>query len=349
MMLFVFILGFASCIINANVETIDAFSIGVILQRSAVILMMLPIYAHVPRARAYCMKMCGLLLPEVFILSAVVLAPEEYKVTLLWLVAIMGLFLEFALAFMTKKQDLIPINIEHSKDRLGVFLLIMVGETVISSTIEYRNILHEEEIEDYRQYYWVLLWALVLVFTYVLIYFAMDPPPAYHAFRRSILHGCSAVLAHKLMCGSVLAVGVAVKLMIEAVVRGEEMDHFAVVLTGVSVGLSLVFLFSLRLLHYFGVLPRGTEPLHVIRLMNAWWCTFACATLVPFIAIFFNITDPVYSMGTYAVILFSICLVETIFIHVLHPYVAVIEEDEIKHHEHEHLKTNVQKSYETVK
>ena len=87
----------------------------------------------------------------------------------------------------------------------------MLGQTVISSTIEYRRlILSEEEgrpttdtsmtidgnteevdsvvavvATNSVRYYWVLFLALVIVFFYNLLYFAMSPPPSLHAFRRS--------------------------------------------------------------------------------------------------------------------------------------------------------------------
>jgi low temperature requirement protein LtrA len=335
MFLFVFILGNAICIVNASLETsASALAFGALLQRIAMLLVIVSIHLYIPRARAFCKKVGTVTLLEAIVLTLVTFVGQDQQALthfLLWTGILIELSMESYLCTLTR-EELVPINIEHTKDRLGVLLLVMLGETIISTTIEYRHLAEAEEIQDYGDYYWVLFWALVLVFFYTLLYFAMAPLPAFHAFRRSRFHGCTLMIFHKCMCGSVLAVGAAVKLTIEAVLAAEELSDFAVVLWSVSVGCSLLFLFGMRLLHYVGVVPSGSEPPHVIRLLNSWWAMFAISTLLPFLGLVFKIRDPVTSIATYSGLLFVLCFAESSFTHVLEPYLVqdAIEEKEEK-------------------
>jgi low temperature requirement protein LtrA len=334
MFLFVFILGNAICIVNASLESsASALAFGALLQRIAILLMLFSIHLCIPRARVFCKKLGTVTLLEAIVLTlATCVGHDQQALTYFLFSAAICIELssEFFLSYTMKREELVPLNIEHFKDRLGILLLVMLGETVISTTIEDRRLAGAEEIQEYREYYWVLFWALVLVFFYTLLYFAMSPPPAFHALRRSRLHGSTLMLFHKCMCGSVLAVGAAVKLTIEAVIGEEELSDFAVVLWSVSVGCSLLFLFGMRLLHYSGVVPSGSEPPHAIRLMYIWWGVFALSTLLPFLGLIFKIRDPVTSIATYAGFLFVLCFVESSFTHVLGPYLeqGAIEETE---------------------
>eukprot|EP00527_Entomoneis_sp_CCMP2396_P005541 CAMPEP_0198144874 /NCGR_PEP_ID=MMETSP1443-20131203/19115_1 /TAXON_ID=186043 /ORGANISM="Entomoneis sp., Strain CCMP2396" /LENGTH=440 /DNA_ID=CAMNT_0043808357 /DNA_START=44 /DNA_END=1366 /DNA_ORIENTATION=+ len=326
MVLFVFILGNAICIVNANLKTsASALAFGALLQRIAILLMLFSIHLCIPRARTFCEKFGTLVLLEAIVLTLVTCIGNDHQASthfLFWVGICIELSSEFSLSFSMTREELVPINIEHTKDRLGILLLVMLGETVISTTIEYRRLTEAEEIHEYRGYYWVLFWALVLVFFYTLLFFAMSPPPAFHALRRGKMHGSALMFFHKCMCGSVLAVGAAVKLTIEAVIVGEELGDFAVGLWSVSVGCSLIFLFGMRLLHYLGVVPSGSEPPHVIRLMHTWWLMFALSTLLPFLGLVFKIRDPVTSIATYAGFLFVLCFIESSFTHVLEPFLV---------------------------
>jgi low temperature requirement protein LtrA len=351
MFLFVFILGNAICIVNADLETsASALAFGALLQRIAILLMLFSIHLCIPRAQTFSKKMGSVILLEAIVLTLVTLIGNDQQALthfLFWVANCIGLSSELYLSHAMTREELVPINIEHTKDRLGVLLLVMLGETVISTTIEYRTLTEAEEIHEYRGYYWVLFWALVLVFFYTLLYFAMSPPPAFHAIRRSKLHGSALFLFHKFMCGSVLAVGAAVKLTIEAVIMKEELSDFAVQLWSVSVGCSLLFLFGMRLLHYSGVIPTGSEPPHVIRLMKTWWAMFALCTLLPFLGLVFKIRDPVTSIATYAGFLFSLCLIESSFTHVLEPYLVQDAIEELE--EAATLKSNsVPSSYQST-
>jgi hypothetical protein len=319
MILFIFILGNAIYIVNASFETAQALAVGALLQRVSIMMIILSICLCIPRARAM-----GILFAQVTTVTMVfyfltVVFPERAGI-FLWIAVLIELFSEFIMAFSLRRADMIPINIEHTKDRMGILLLVMLGETVISATIEYRRLTEEEEIENLSDYYWILFWALVLVFFYTLLFFAMTPPPAFHAFRRSRLHGCTLIVVQKILCGCVLAVGAGVKLTIEAVTKQEELTDFCIDLMSLSVGYSLLLLFCLRALHYLGIIPTGSEPAFALRLMYIWWLVFAFSSLLPFLGIVLRVRDPVTSIAMYATLLFGVCFVESTFTHILEPY-----------------------------
>lgn len=336
-LLFSYILGTAIMILNASFEFFPAFTMGAIVQQSAVVFMLVPIYIHIPRAQAFCRSLATIICAEIAILLAALFFGHDTNATF-WLsmVVTVGLGLEFILCFSLKPGEMVPDNIEHAKDRLGVLLLVMIGETVISTTIEYRRLVEEEDFEDTNKaigYYWILFSALVLVFSYSLLYFRVSPPPAYHAYRRSRTHGCLLLLIHKLLCGSVLAVGVAVKLTIHTFFAEEEeqeqslLTPFTSSLWSLSVGGSLLFLFCTRMLHYLGEVPRGTEPPSIIKWMNIWWIVFAILAFFPFfIGLFWN-KEPIWCIFSYASLVFATCLIDSIFAQFLEPYVIVVQEE----------------------
>lgn len=323
--LFVYVLGFAVCITNANVETIQALAIGALLQRVSILVIYGIIHQQLPRARDFAaMFLRYLAVSTVFLMLSAIFE----SVAFMWVATLIETFHEFWMMLCSglRRDQYVPINIEHSKDRLGILLLIMLGETVISSTIEFRRLTQANDIEDFTSYYMVLFWALILVFFYNQLYFCMNPPIAIHAFRRSKLRGSALLFVHKLMCGSVLAVGTSVKFSIAAVATQTELDKFGVRLWSCSVGCSIMFLFGLRLLHYWGIYPRGSEPPNAIRLMYTWWAVFASASLVPFTGLLLQIQQPICSISMYSSFLFFLCLVESTFTHILEPY--LLEEAE---------------------
>jgi low temperature requirement protein LtrA len=335
--LFVYVVGFAVTITNASVEetSIWALAVGALVQRLAIFVMMVIIYLDLPRARPFCVSFLRHLSVAMLCLA---FAALWRSVAWLWAATLVETTLEVFQAFFSglTRQQVVPLDIEHGKDRLGVLLLIMLGETVISSTIEYRRLARAHEIDDYAAYYWVLFWALVLVFFYNQLYFCMNPPIQQHAYRRSKGRGVALHLVHKAMCGSVLAVGTAVKLSIEAVVRREELTDFAVRLWSCSVGCSVLFLFGLRLIHYAGIYPTGLEPPDAIRLMYVWWGVIAAAALMPFGGLILHIDDPTHSIAMYASFVFLLCLVESTFTHILEPYLIQDEANAETNHRHQH-------------
>jgi hypothetical protein len=191
---------------------------------------------------------------------------------------------------------------------LGVIVLVMLGEAVISSTMTVREFAADSSIQDNR-YYLVLALSFLLIFMFMLLYFNMQPAPKDHALRRSKRIGSIHFVLNKTLGLSLLSIGVSIKLAIEAVSVGEDMSSFAGRLLGLAVGSSMVILFAMRLCHYGGNLPRESDPPSIRELMWIWWLMFGGASIIPYFCL--HVTNPVVALGMYSGLLMTLCVVES--------------------------------------
>lgn len=177
------------------------FAAGAILQRVSVLVMIGNIAHCLPRARYFCAALASLTGVSVVGLILGLLAPsDKVAASGLWMAAIAELLGELFLVMFLEGSRLIPVNIEHSKERLGALELIMLGETALSVTITYRELDQEAIVGDTKsRYYWVLGLSFLLIFMFCLLYFHLQPLASNHAFRRSRLHGSLLLLVHKLL------------------------------------------------------------------------------------------------------------------------------------------------------
>jgi low temperature requirement protein LtrA len=328
MILFFFMLGIASGIVNAY-ETPRDFFFSAALQRVALLVMLGQLIVALPRARAFGIAFGSIVLLStiLFLLSAIY--PDSFAPIGWWLVVLLEFNIEPIFALSLPGRKLVPVNIEHCKDRLGVIILIMLGETVISSTISYRELMKEkrgdekdEEEQQGGNYYVVLALCFLLIFMFTLYYFHHQPDPDDHAFRRSCTHGRLLMSAHKLLGLALLSMGVGVKLVVEAVVKVEPLSDFGSKLLGLSIAAALLILFLMRYLHYGGMdrYPLPDYPPNVKALFNAWWVLLGVAWVIPILCVLEQWADPVTYMSVYASLLFVLTLAETSFTHVLSPY-----------------------------
>jgi low temperature requirement protein LtrA len=121
LVLFFYLLGMAITVVNASYKTAAPFSMGVIIQRTTWICMMVPVGLHLPRAKDFAFVFCWTqvvyLLPHLFVTVYPASAVQG------WTVAFLIDFLTLPIvAFTLPVSKLIPINIEHTKDRLGVLV-----------------------------------------------------------------------------------------------------------------------------------------------------------------------------------------------------------------------------------
>lgn len=323
-MVFFYLLGIAICTLYTSFRFAYQFALGSFLQRAVVLCLLGVIYVHIERARAFC-RHFGAYIFVAAVLLLVGFFVRSWAVPCLWVVVAIENISPFYWPRLLSKEDLIPINIEHTKDRLGCFILVMLGETVVSATITYRLLAATgSTIADVSRYYWTLGLSFLLIFAFTLLYFHMQPAPQATGFHRSRIRGIMLFTLHKVLGAALLGVGVAVRLMVEAVTNGVRMSDAGAVLTGTSVGVSLLTLLLIRVQHYGGL--EGQEeryPPHVLVIFNAWWAIVTFFAAVPFVLVVFcNITDPVASVAIYSGMICTLCVVESGFTHYLEPYLA---------------------------
>lgn len=332
--LFFFLVGMAIQIVNAGLPTAAAFSLGVVLQRSAFSVMLIPVAYCIPRSR----EMVQFLLLHSSVVIIVMLITVWRSDWALWtwtVVAVWDFFLEEMISSLLPGRKLVPINIEHTMDRLGALVLVMLGETVISATMTYREYAADATMDESRQFYVLLALAFLLIFMFTLLYFNVQPPARDHAFRRTRRAGTLSFVLNKTLGLTLLFVGVSIKLAVHEVAHpGDEENTpiFTVTLLGAAVGCSLVLILGMRLCHYAGVYPRPSDPEEVQRLMWIWWIGLGLFSMVPFGCVNLQLT-PVKALGLYSALITFICIAETWLTHVLEDYLPRTEEHERLHRE----------------
>lgn len=334
LVLFGYIIGFGVAIVNVGAPA--QFAVGALVQRISVLVMLAQIAHFIPRARFFCGALASLIgFAMVGLLVAASTSSDKYAKSGLWMAALIELFGESLFIFVLRGPRLVPVNIEHTKERLGALELIMLGETALSVTITYRELDQEGIIGNAKtRYYWVLVLSFLLIFMFCLLYFHLEPKPQNHAIRRSRMHGILLMILHKLLGLALLTMGTSVKLVVEAVILQEETtSKFVYRCLGWGVGAALLILFIIRYLHFGGrselnfgnkVLVFGQHP-NLDRILNIWWFQVAIAWPIPFIGIATGVTtrDPLVSMALHAGLLFVLCVVESFYSHTLEDKVAV--------------------------
>jgi len=339
MNLFLYSFGFGLCNVNTGYNTTQQFCWGAFLMRFSVLIMLVQL-SSLERARYTCCAMGILTLVAMLAFLVVALFGSDVQekpaiMAIFWIAALIEFFGEVYMLYIFTVNRIVPINIEQSKERLGAMEMIFLGETILSVTLIYRELMEEEkeEAEDGEffsiSFYWVLGWAFLLIFMFLLLYFHMQPDPDDHAFRRSRIHGSSLLILNKLMGLAFLAVGVSVKLVVECVLLKEEMPAFASQLMSYAVSFGLFSLFLMRYLHYGGrtclnfgqyQMKYGDDQF-IDAVTMIWWWTFGIAVFIPLMAIFsageLLKQDSLLLIGSHAVFLFVLVLLETFYTHII--------------------------------
>jgi low temperature requirement protein LtrA len=329
MLLFVFFVGFGYSSVNVGLEHASAFAAGALLQRVSVLIMLANTAYCLPRARYFCGVLAILIGFAMIGLGVACWGGERMALTGLLIAAIIESFGEAIMSRFIDGHRLVPVNIEHTKDRLGALELVMLGETALSVTLTYREVVAREDIVHGTEndYYWVLGLSFLLIFMFTLLLFHMQPAPSEHAFRRSRYHGVGVFLAHKILGLCLLAVGVSIKLVVDAVLLQEDLLMFGYRLMGWGSGSALFLLFVIRYLHHGGktelrfgnkVWVHGQNP-DTDRVAALWWWTIGIAWLLPFVGIATGVTtrDPLSATTMHAALLFLLCLIESFYSHTI--------------------------------
>ena len=191
----------------------------------------------------------------------------------------------------------------------------MLGETVISSTITYREYAKESEGTESTRYYIVLGLSFLLIFMFTLLYFNVQPEPEDHGLRRSRIIGTTVLVLTKVLGMTLLMIGVSIKLVVQAVAENETMSDFSNALLTRAVGTSMILLLGTRLCHFGGRVPTPTAPAEVKFLMRLWWVLFAVVSVLPFVLP--DLSYPITSLACISGLVFSFCVVDSWLSHSL--------------------------------
>lgn len=121
LVLFFYMLGMAVAIVNASYETAAAFSMGIIIQRTAWLVMLVPVASQIPRAKDFVFAL-GLITIMSLLPHLVVVCQPDWVVLGWTAAAVIDMLTEVMLTLSLPGNKLVPVNIEHTKDRLGVLV-----------------------------------------------------------------------------------------------------------------------------------------------------------------------------------------------------------------------------------
>jgi low temperature requirement protein LtrA len=121
LILLVYMFGMAVTIVNASFRTAAAFSIGIVIQRVAYLVMLVPIGFQIPRAYPFVVVL-GLVTTASLLPHLLVIVHPKWVKFGWFLAAMIDFSTDAAMLLFLPGPKLIPINIEHTKDRLGVLV-----------------------------------------------------------------------------------------------------------------------------------------------------------------------------------------------------------------------------------
>jgi len=318
-------------------DPINEFIRGATILRSGIYIMLGGIAISLPRARYFCAVMSFIVSSSMigFMIAFIGTLQDNATIILLglWIAAITDFFSEIVSSRYIDIKRFIPVNIEQSQERFDSLGLVMLGETVVSITQTFRDLImkSDDSTNAYivqQRYYIILTLSLLLIFMMTLNIFHTSPPPEEHALRRSKTHAVTLIFLQKSIGLPLLAIGVSVKLIVEAVMKEEELPLFGYQCMSFGVGTALLCNFCIRLLHHGGKLHLrlgnhkhefGGTNTKIDRICMIWWYTIAILSGVPFIWYYFGVAtqDPMTTMMCHSGLVFVLCFTESTFTHSL--------------------------------
>jgi low temperature requirement protein LtrA len=284
-LLFVYLLGTAVAVVHAKglePDDVVGFNVGQAVLRLALAVMHLSVAFASDRARGIALvdALFTLLHAGIFCIAAAV-ASDGNAVLACWVACI---FLEVVVWAQTTRLlgvKGVPLNIDHMADRSGCFTMVVLGESVVSTAINYSSLASPERTVGY---YAAMVLGFLLTFTLALSAFHMQPPREIHAYRRSRCHGIALGSTNRIMWIALLAMGVGIKQVMRAVTGSDDESmqadqepstdllqaRFAWLLM-ISLSLAFFCLAVIRSLHFWGRQPAPTDKPWVYGVKMVWW------------------------------------------------------------------------------
>lgn len=355
-MLFFYVLGVSYMTVNATgFRYAFQFCIGLIITKLSLFIMSLWVILMNSKARKLqLVEMMFLHGPSIF-LCGVALIPDNavaYKV-LLSMAAVSPIIYIIALTgscqcFPRIRKDIITLNIDHVSDRMNDFIMLIIGEVMVSALINYHSVQARSNTTHILA---AMSMCMVLIYSMALLVYHAQPRRESHALRRSFIFGGFYFELSSYLAGGLLLVSVGVKHVIETVAQGDGgLSTSSLWILCAGVALSMWCMMLLRLMHFWKYkLFCGS---HVSRprlwVGNAWWATVTTAWMVPIlVAVLLNIfgANPFVTIGILAGFILMNVLLETMFADVLtrtdeilHRLVDVVEH--VQHGEIPHIHTH---------
>eukprot|EP00039_Didymoeca_costata_P003289 m.66625 g.66625 ORF g.66625 m.66625 type:complete len:456 (+) comp11821_c1_seq1:215-1582(+) len=327
--LFMMMLGMAGMCINATgLEYIRAFSVCAAIQRMSQVFMELPIIFHIPKARrVVSVDITMMTISAAFCGAAGIVKDHDKSLALLASAAVFENFLIYGvyLSGIVQRNHMIPIHIDHSNERQGCVTMVVLGESIVSTILNYHERKRDPKArrDTDSDYLIAMGLSLLLLFGLGLLYYGVSPPRQLHAYRRSRPHGISFQILHLFLFWALLGMGTALKALMTAVFEDKHMDYTHAVLMFGSLTVIVATLIALRTLHYWGRTPLPTDTTTQKAIMLTWWATaffqvlFTLSITIVAATIWKDAMTPFGILGLSIGAVNTMCLLEYGFIHLL--------------------------------
>ncbi|KAH9107779.1 hypothetical protein AeMF1_016963 [Aphanomyces euteiches] len=239
-----------------------AFTAGLLLVRLAMVLMYVNVYFQLHETRKTLWIEILLSGSSSLVLLSSFFLPHFLTVPCYCLCFFIEVVFRYIWAFqgwfLDPNYPHIPMNIEHTSERYGCFVMVVLGEGIVSATI---NTTTEDKASFTPRYYAVMLLSFLVNFSMAMYYFAMVR------------------LANTTPC--VVGSLASTKLIAEAVLENEPLDSPRVWTLFGAISFSLAFMFGIRLAHFVGVQPHPSDPREIKQIKYHWWVLIAMSPLLP--------------------------------------------------------------------
>eukprot|EP00003_Mantamonas_plastica_P027196 TRINITY_DN5770_c1_g2_i3.p1 TRINITY_DN5770_c1_g2~~TRINITY_DN5770_c1_g2_i3.p1 ORF type:complete len:501 (+),score=153.47 TRINITY_DN5770_c1_g2_i3:823-2325(+) len=199
------------------------------------------IYLYIPRARHSARSYCLSYLASILMAIVGTFTPLDVS----W-VLISGSVVSFAFVawIQGKLKHRLPVHVEHTAERHGLFFILIIGETMVAIVIV--------EMEMDWQHFLSVFFGLVIAFALHLTYFDTQPFDAEkHAINRNRTSRRLFVYLHWVLTGTALAMGIAIKKLIKYI-YAKYVDPSTAWMLCIGFGLSFGTLFFVRQTHHMG-------------------------------------------------------------------------------------------------
>ena len=279
----VFCMMMGYCVMVLNCEPGHGYAAGALIVRASLFGMYLSTYLALPASREQFRGDLCFIACSAGVLVLCLWLPESAALGCLAAVALLE-SLVMMLCNLTRFCGLrrewrrVPLNIEHSHERQGCFVMVVLGEAVVSAII---NAESARETARSGRYYLMMALSLATTFSAAMLYYAISPPRSLHAMRRSRFAGVSWILIHMPTLAALLAMGVGCKFVNDATVHGTLMEAAQVRTLFLSLAIAQACFAAIRMLHLWGREPKAEDPSFVRKLKYAWWGWFIVSPAVP--------------------------------------------------------------------
>mmetsp|Transcript_1160 Transcript_1160/g.2169 ORF Transcript_1160/g.2169 Transcript_1160/m.2169 type:complete len:597 (+) Transcript_1160:25-1815(+) len=188
-------------------DSAHKFSFAFLVSRGCLVAMYGQVALLVPRARVFGkIAVIGNTMSAILFAIATIDAVPTGATIILWLLAAYPVELGWMTVMYTRPEASLPINVEHMSERYGLFVMLMLGESVIAIVTDATKTRSQD---------WVIIFCgFLLVYTNKLLYFESQPhQPEQHALRQATWRGRIYQYTHMVLGMSLVGIGTGIKLL----------------------------------------------------------------------------------------------------------------------------------------